>query len=125
MHIDRSLDPTPEQIALLAAYPDDAPFVMVNLLKFVRPNGARRYWDEYAPRVTPLMEAAGGVTVYKGSVQHLIIGTAPNDWDAVWLVRWPTKSHFLAMMSHPDFPASQEIRVSALERMTLMLTAGS
>ncbi|HMU62671.1 MAG TPA: hypothetical protein PKA66_12875 [Gemmatimonadales bacterium] len=123
MHTDRTVDPTPEQIALIAAYPDNAPFVMVNLLKFTRPDGAGRYWQDYAPAVTPLMEAAGGVTVYKGSVRHLIIGAAPNDWDAVWLVRWQAKSQFLSMMNHPDFPATQAIRVSALERMTLMLSA--
>lgn len=123
MHTDRTVDPTPEQIAQIAAYPDDSPFVMVNLLKFTRPDGARRYWQDYAPAVTPLMESAGGVTVYKGSVRHLIIGAAPNDWDAVWLVRWPSKAHFLAMMSHPGFPATQEVRVQALERMALILTS--
>ena len=122
MHTDQTVDPTPEQIALVATYPDSSPFVMVNLLKFARPDGARRYWQEYAPAVTTLMEAAGGVTIYKGSVRHLIIGAAPNDWDAVWLVRWQAKSQFLTMMSHPDFPASQAIRVSALERMALLLT---
>ncbi len=123
MHTDRTVDPTPEQIALIAAYPDDSPFVMGNLLKFVRPDGARRYWQEYAPAVTPLVEAAGGVTVFKGSVRHLIIGAAPDNWDAVWLVRWQAKSQFLSMMNHPNFPATQAIRVSALERMALLLTA--
>lgn len=124
MHADRIVDPTPEQIALVLEYPEASPFVMVNLLKFKRPAGAALYWEEYAPRVTPLVEGAGGVTLWKGAAEHLIIGGPPNDWDAVWLVRWPSKTHFLAMMNHPNFPATQEVRVQALERMVLILTSG-
>jgi len=81
------------------------------------------YWGEYAPRVTPLVTGAGGVTVWKGTAEHTIIGGPPDDWDAVWLVHWPDKEHFLAMMNHPDFPATQEVRVQALERMVLLLTS--
>lgn len=120
-----AVNPTPDQLALVAGLPEDTPFVMCNLLKFAGPDGARRYWAEYAPQVTPLAEAAGGRTVTKGAVRHLIIGAAPHDWDAVWLVRWPSKAHFLTMMQHPDFPATQEIRVSALERMALLLVEES
>jgi uncharacterized protein (DUF1330 family) len=95
--------------------------VLCNLLKFAGSEGARRYWEEYAPLVTPLAESAGGTTITKGAVRHLIIGAAAHAWDAVWLVRWPSKAHFFAMMSHPDFAALQEIRVGALERMALLL----
>jgi uncharacterized protein (DUF1330 family) len=116
-----AVNPTEAQLALVAGYPEGTPFVMCNLLKFNGPDGTRRYWEEYAPRVTPLAEAAGGTTITKGDVRHLIIGTAPDDWDAIWLVRWPSKAHFFAMMSHPDFAATQEIRVAALERMALLL----
>ena len=121
MSTDRAVNPTPDQLALVAGFPEGAPFVMCNLLKFAGPAGARRYWEEYAPQVTPLAEGAGGTTITKGAVRHLVIGAAPHDWDGVWLVRWPSKAHFLAMMNHPDFPATQEIRVSALERMALLL----
>jgi len=125
MTVDTAVDPTPDQLALVAGFPEETPFVMCNLLKFAGPEGARRYWEEYTPRVTPLAEAAGGRTITKGEVRHLIIGAAPHDWDAVWLVRWPSKAHFLAMMSHPDFPGTQEIRVRALERMALLLVQES
>lgn len=123
MQADRTVDPTPDQIALILEYPEASPFVMVNLLKFKGAAGTALYWDEYAPRVTPLLDGAGGVTLWKGRAEHLIIGGPPNDWDAVWLVRWPSKAHFLGMMSHPDFSATQEFRVRALERMALILTS--
>jgi len=116
-----SVNPTPHQLELVVGFPEGTPFVMCNLLKFAGQQGERRYWEEYAPQVTALAEAAGGKTIVKGAVRHLIIGASPHDWDAVWLVRWPSKAHFLAMMSHREFPATQEVRVSSLERMTLLL----
>ncbi len=120
------LSPLPEQLALLAAYPAGQPFVMVNLLKFKGEIGAERYWGVYAPAVTPIMLAAGGRELWKGRARHLIIGAAPHDWDAVWLVRWPSMAAFLDMVRHPDFGATQEVRVSCLQAITLLLcTEGS
>lgn len=116
------LSPTAEQMALLAAYPDDKPFVMVNLLKYNGATGAERYLKEYEPAVRPIMEAAGGRDVWKGKAEHIIIGSAPHDWDAVWLVRWPSKAAFFAMVMHPDFAATQEIRVASLDAITLLLS---
>lgn len=121
MSTKEAVNPTAEQLALVAAYPENTPFVMCNLLKFDGTAGAARYWNEYAPAVTPILEAAGGRTVWKGRAEHLLIGGPPHDWDAVWLARWPSKTEFLAMMAHPDFPASQEIRISSLTRMALIL----
>lgn len=116
------LSPTADQMSLLAAYPDDAPFVMVNLLRFKGATGAERYLREYEPAVRPLMEAAGGRDVWKGRAEHVIIGAAPHDWDAVWLVRWPSKAAFFSMVMHPDFAATQEVRIASLDAMTLLLT---
>ena len=53
----------------------------------------------------------------------MIVGAASHDWDGIWLVRWPSKKAFLDMMNHPNFPATQEIRVSSLEAMALILTS--
>lgn len=117
------LSPSAEQLALLAAYPDDQPFVMVNLLKFKGAAGAQRYLNEYEPAVRPIMETAGGRDVWKGKAEHVIIGAPPHDWDAVWLVRWPSKAAFFAMVTHPDFAASQEIRVASLNAITLLLSS--
>ncbi len=119
----QQLSPTPEQIALLSAYPDSTPFVMVNLLKFKGQVGTQRYWREYARRVTEILASAGGQVLFNGHAEHLIIGAAPHNWDGIWLVRWPSKKAFCDMMNHPDFPATQEIRVSSLEAMALILTS--
>ena len=117
------LSPTGEQMAMLAAYPDDKPFVMVNLLKYKGAAGAERYLKEYEPAVRPIMQAAGGRDVWKGKAEHLIIGAAPHDWDAVWLVSWPSKAAFFAMVTDPGFAATQEIRVASLDAITLLLSS--
>jgi len=118
-----ALSPTYEQLGLLLNYPEGTPFAMVNLLKFNRPDGAARYWGEYVPGVGEPVRAAGGKEVWKGRVEHLLIGAAPPDWDAVWLVGWPSKQAFLAMMNHPDFAATQDIRASSLQAMAFLLAS--
>jgi uncharacterized protein (DUF1330 family) len=110
-------------MALLSSYPESKPFVMVNLLKFKGQTDEERYSQDYAPRVTKLLVAAGGTVLYEGRVEHLVIGAPPNDWDAVWLVRWPSKAAFFLMANHPDFAATQETRVSSLDAIALLLTA--
>jgi uncharacterized protein (DUF1330 family) len=117
------LSPTAEQMALLAGYPDETPFVMVNLLRFKGKAGEERYWQEYAPRVSEILREAGGTEVFEGSTEHLIIGTPTEHWDAVWLVRWPSKAAFFRMANHPDFAATQAIRVSSLDSIALLLTS--
>jgi len=120
---DAALSPSAEQVDFLLKYPDATPFVMVNLLKFKGQAGAQRYWEEYAPRISEILRAAGGRELWKGRAERLIIGAAPHDWDALWLVRWPSKQAFFEMMNHPDFAQTQEIRISSLESMALILTS--
>jgi len=117
------LSPTPEQIALIAAYPEAKPFVMVNLLRFKGPAGEERYWRQYVPHVTEILRKAGGTTVFEGRTEHLVIGAPSQSWDAVWLVRWPSKAAFFRMVNHPEFAAAQEIRVSSLDSIALLLTS--
>lgn len=117
-----ALTPTEAQLALVAAFPDATRFVMVNLLKFRGDDGEARYWSEYCPRVTAIVTEVGGRSVWKGRAEHLVIGAAPHDWDAVWLVAWPSKTEFFAMTEHADFAATQEIRETSLDAMALILS---
>jgi uncharacterized protein (DUF1330 family) len=96
---------------------------MVNLLRFKGKSGRERYWREYAPRVSAILRDAGGSEMFEGETQHLVIGTPSEHWDAVWLVRWPSKEAFFRMVNHPDFPATQEVRVSSLDCIALLPTS--
>ena len=38
-------------------------------------------------------------------------------------MRWPSKQAFFEMMNHADFAQTQEVRVSSLDAMALILTS--
>lgn len=60
-----SLEPTAEQLAVLAARPADAPVVMVNLLKF-KPEGGLQSYLQYGQEVVPHLERVGATLRYAG-----------------------------------------------------------
>jgi hypothetical protein len=55
-----SLEPTPEQVAALAARQADAPVVMINLLQF-KADGGRESYLRYMREVAPHLQRVGGV----------------------------------------------------------------
>src|SRR5579864_7423660 len=111
-NIDRSIDPTADQVRALRDRGPDGPVVMVNLLKFRR---VARYAADmpscsgqvaYARYQHAFTVAVGHISqaevLYDGPVNQVFIGTAggpDTDWDKVLIVRYPSRQHFLAMMA--------------------------
>ena len=139
MSIDRSIDPTADQVRALRDHGPDGPVVMVNLLKFreraAYPPGTpdaevsgreayRRY--EHAFVVTVSAVSAAEV-IYAGPVGLVLIGdpaAREADWDKVLIVRYPSRGHFLRMMADPTYRTALVHRYAALER-TVLLQCGS
>lgn len=134
MFIDRSIDPTADQVRALRDAPDDQPITMVNLLKF---RAQARYEDgEAAPRTGreayarykhAFTETVGAVSqakvMFSGPVQQVFIGQAGTpeaDWDEVLVVRYPSRKHFLAMMADPTYREALRHRYAGLERTVLL-----
>lgn len=139
MFIDRSIDPTADQVRALRDVPDDRPITMVNLLKF---RTRARYDDgdeapcsgreAYARYKTAFTETVGAVSqaqvVFQGAVQQLFIGATGQpeaDWDEVLVVRYPSRRHFLAMMADATYRAALRHRYAGLERTVLLQCATS
>ena len=137
MFIDRSIDPTAEQVRTLRDSGPDGPITMVNLLKF---RSRARYDDPqeapctgreaYARYETTVLETVGDVAqaqvVFQGPVNQVFIGPAgapETDWDEVLIVRYPSRRHFLAMMADPRYREGLRHRYAALER-TVLLQSG-
>ncbi len=134
MFIDRSIDPTADQVRALRDAPDDRPITMVNLLKF---RAQSRYEDGDEPPCTgreaygrykkAFAETVSAVSraevVFQGSVQQVFIGVAgqpETDWDEVLVVRYPSRRHFLAMMADPTYREALRHRYAGLERTVLL-----
>ena len=93
----------------LSALPDDAPVVMLNLMRFrdrsLDGNGSG--WDaylRYSALAIKLIKARGGTITWTGTAEAVALGMAEtNRWDYVALVRYPSRAAFLAMMTSPEY----------------------
>jgi uncharacterized protein (DUF1330 family) len=140
MFIDRSIDPTADQVRALRDTGGAQPITMVNLLKF---RAQARYGDgdeapcsgreAYARYKHAFTQTVGAVSqaqvVFQGPVGLVFIGQAgqpETDWDEVLVVRYPTRAHFLAMMADPAYREALRHRYAGLERTVLLqCSAGS
>lgn len=137
--IDRSIDPTADQVRALRDHGRDGPIVMMNLLKFraeaayppeagMAPcTGAEayaRYQHAFTVTVGDISQAE---VLYEGPCEQVFIGqagTEASDWDKLLLVRYPSRRHFLAMMADPGYRAALVHRYAGLERTVLVQCGG-
>ena len=118
-----SLEPTPEQIAALAARPADTPVVMINLLQF-RPNGGRESYVRYTQEVAPRLQRVGGTVRYAGAAPSVVIGEGEKPWwDAIIVVEYPSPAAFLDMVTNKDYLKAHEHRAAGLDRGDLIATS--
>ena len=106
---------------------DGKPIVMLNLLRF-RPDGGRDRYSEYLAVAGPLVARYGAEIVYVGDGMPALSAEDGQAWDAVALVRYPTRQAFANMVEDPDYHhKAGPMRQSALLEAVLqpIRTAGS
>ena len=108
-----------DQFKKLADNPNEAPFVMLNLLKFKKDGGREAYF-KYIGGSGSHVEKVGARVLYFGAANELLNGT--EDWDIVMLVQYPSRKAFLEMINDPDYKKVHENRADALERAVLYAT---
>ncbi len=139
MSIDRTIDPTADQVRALRDTGRDGPVVMLNLLKFREvaeypadsgePACSGR--DAYARYQHAFTVTVGAISqaevLYEGAVDQVFIGmagTPETDWDMALIVRYPTRGHFLAMMADATYRQALVHRYAGLARTVLLQCAG-
>ena len=116
------MEPTPEQLAALAARPADAPVVMINLLQFRADGGRDNYL--YAQEVAPHLQRVGGTVRYAGAAPGVVIGDGERPWwDAIIVVEYPSPAAFLDMVSNEEYLKVHEYRAVGLDRGDLIATS--
>jgi uncharacterized protein (DUF1330 family) len=131
------IDPTGARIRDLRDHGPDGPVIMLNLLKFKEKanypaghpgagvSGAEAYARYEALFTQELAEVSGAVPIYNGPVMRVLVGSeADGDWDRMLIVRYPSRTHFLAMMSNETYRAGLVHRYAALER-TILVQCGA
>jgi uncharacterized protein (DUF1330 family) len=118
-----SLEPTPDQLAALAARPANSPVLMVNLLKFNQAGGLESY-QRYGRDVAPHLQRVGATVRYAGTAPAFVIGDGKRPWwDAILIVEYPTPRAFIDMVTTPEYAKVHEHRAAALERGDLVATS--
>ncbi len=118
------IDPTEEQIAALvdAAETKASPVTMINLLRFDGERGRDSYL-RYAAEVGPHLERVGASLVYGGNTAQTLIGDEDTAWwDAIVVVRYPSRAKFLEMVLDEGYQAIAQHRAAALTTSGLVAT---
>ncbi|CAN5206863.1 DUF1330 domain-containing protein [soil metagenome] len=93
----------------LRALPDDAPVVMLNLMRFRETSldGDGSGWDaylRYSRLSIRLIKAQGGTIIWTGDAEVVALGVPERHrWNYAALVRYPSRAAFLAMMHSPEY----------------------
>jgi uncharacterized protein (DUF1330 family) len=116
-----AVDPTAETIRSFVEEDDGGPVVMLNLLRFAGEEGRVSY-GQYGARVQPLLDGVGATVLYAGDCSRTLVAPAAHRWDAMIIVRYPSRSAFLQLVGDPAYQAISHLRTEALEEAVLEAT---
>jgi uncharacterized protein (DUF1330 family) len=131
------IEPTPAQLErFIAEDPGGSP-VMLNLLRFLdtadysgspeldpgRPVTGQEAYASYSDAVLPILAGVGGGIEMFGGCHGTLIGPDGEEWDDIVLVRYPSTSAFVQMVTSPEYQAIQGHRTAALADSRLVRTA--
>ncbi len=116
-----SVDPTGADLKRFLAEDDGGEVVMLNLLRFA--DGGTASYQQYAAAIQPFLEAVGGTVVYAGTLGTAMVAPDSHDWDAVLLVRYPSRAAFSRMVADPDYQRITHLRTQALSAAVLQPSA--
>ena len=115
------IDPTRDTVRTFMQEDDGAPIVMLNLLRFA-PDGGEEGYARYVAHFTPHAEAVGAEVIYLGRGGSPLVAETGQDWDAVLLVRYPSRQAFMDMVRDPDYAAGVHLRSGSLVEAVLQPT---
>jgi uncharacterized protein (DUF1330 family) len=117
-----TVDPTGHDLKRFLAEDDGNPVTMLNLLRF-KPGGGRESYNKYAAAIVPFLQQVGGHVVYFGdTATPLVQPDTNNDWNAVLIVRYPSRAAFSEMVADPGYQQITHLRTEALDAAVLQPT---
>jgi uncharacterized protein (DUF1330 family) len=114
------VDPTGADLKHFLAEDTGGPVVMLNLLRFKK--GARGSYDEYARKIRPFLDEYDAQVLYGGDCSTVLVAPKSHEWDALLVVRYPSRQTFSAMVANPRYQEITGLRTEALEEAVLQAT---
>ena len=120
-----ALRPSVTQMASFGLGQNNAPVLMLNLLKFKdravyeddrETNlSGRQAYSIYRDQVINHLEKVGAEPVIAGNINGLVIGEVDELWDVAAIVRYPSKQAMLKMIIDKDYLESEKHRAAGLQ----------
>ncbi|MGJ0118682.1 DUF1330 domain-containing protein [Williamsia sp. MIQD14] len=116
-----AIDPRGRDLQRYLADDPGGPVVMLNLLRFA--DGGREAYAEYAAALdATFLPRYGGEVLYAGDGSTALVAEAGQEWDAVLLVRYPSRAAFSKMVADPEYQTVTGLRTGALQEAVLQAT---
>jgi uncharacterized protein (DUF1330 family) len=116
-----AVDPRGADIKRYLAEDPGGPVVMLNLLRY-DPDGGRERYREYVEHFRRTAAPYGAEVLYVGEGSTAVVAEPGQQWDAVLLVRYPSRSAFSEMVRDPAYQEGTSLRSDALVEAVLQAT---
>ncbi|WP_109313964.1 DUF1330 domain-containing protein [Ruegeria sp. AU67] len=130
------VDPDRAQFEAFKDLDRDRPIEMLNLVKFretadypaghsladVGLTGVQAF-GKYGSETALIIARLGASILWRGVFQTTLIGPQDEDWDAVFIARYPTAHAFLEMVTDPVYQMAVAHRQAAVETSRLIRCA--
>ena len=116
------IDPTGSDLKRFLAEDPGGPVVMLNLLRF-RPDGGRERYAEYVAHFRRMTGPYAAEVLYLGDGLTALVAEDGQAWDAVLLVRYPSRQVFSEMVRDPEYQGGSHLRTEALSEAVLQATS--
>lgn len=113
-----AIDPSRESFERFTTTDVPGPLVMLNLLRFADRAG----YEAYLRATAPFLAKVGGEVVYAGLTGEALVAEPGQAWDAVLLVRYPSREAFTAMVADRGYREVTQLRTRALTEAVLQPT---
>lgn len=116
-----AVDPRGADLKRYLAEDPGGPVVMLNLLRF-RADGGRERYLAYVEHFRRTASRFGAEIVFVGDGSTALVAEPGQSWDAVLLVRYPSRQAFSDMVRDPEYSAGTHLRTQALDEAVLQAT---
>jgi uncharacterized protein (DUF1330 family) len=115
------VDPKGQDLKRYLAEDPGGAVVMLNLLRY-KPGGEESY-RSYTKALDDYLPGIGAEVLYSGDCSTILV--APQDWawDALLVVRYPSRQAFSDMVRDPEYQKVTHLRTQALTEAVLQATA--
>jgi uncharacterized protein (DUF1330 family) len=114
------VDPTGTALKKFLAEDPGGPVVMLNLMRFKEDK--RVSYEEYAHAIRPFLEEYDARVLYVGDCSTTLVAPKEHNWDAVLIVRYPSRQAFSSMVADPNYQEITGLRTESLEDAVLQAT---